>query len=190
MIFESHNRRRSRLAKEASLLWMLIKSSRVLLTIAAAGSGIAAYYAFSLEGLCSIMASLEARSLAFVGLPSVNCGQYLIVGDHVFQIVPDCLYLDWLLLSLPFLAYRQQKLANVIIIAIAIATVPLLNFLRMFMSIYLNVAKNWDWYWSHDLPDYFTWYGTFAMVVTIWFVHQRAAMKQKLEKERTAADSA
>ena len=81
--------------------------------------------------------------------------------------MPDCTYIDLVLILIPFLwRVEVSPGRNLVWLAAFTVAVQLVNLARVWFSIWF-FSRGGSWFLAHDLPDYLLYYPTLVLVI-LW----------------------
>lgn len=82
------------------------------------------------------------------------------VGNDIYFFLPECTYVDLYFMVAPFLwVCGTTRRANALRLTVAAVVVMAVSLVRVCGMVYFNV-RGMEWFYTHDLPDYFIWWPT------------------------------
>lgn len=146
--------------------WIDVRSTRVLARrmaprIAALAGCIVVYYAADWTMLCAVNRAVILRIVGTwhpvkAGPPRVISGK-----ETHYVIVPECTYVDLLLITLPFVVGGRSAVRCVLVAAAWSACVLAAGILRTGAAILL-AERDVGWFVAHDISDYVLYWPTFG----------------------------
>jgi len=145
----------------------IVGSRRGIATLTVVAIATALFYLLDWLPLRHLLATSLRTTLSGCGFQVLESGLSLHVSGLRFNITRECTYINWVICATPFLWRNVSLSRNLATSVIAAVVVWGLNIVRVTAAIVANVAGI-SWFWAHDFVDYFTWYGTFVVVVVLW----------------------
>jgi hypothetical protein len=188
MTYLSSGSIRKTLARETPLLVAALRSRRTLLAAAVGAGGLVVYYSHDWLLVRSKVAELLVWALCLSGISADASGPVIVIRGVVFTISRDCLYLDWLMMMLPFLWFQKSAQRNVVTVLLGCVGAMAINGGRVVCALYMHAVWRWEWVLCHDIPDYMIWYGGLSAGIAHWVICERAYAAE--ERSRRSGNAA
>ena len=154
----------------------ILKNRRSVITLLSCLIGIGIFYLSDYSFFCNALSNLIAILLTKMKISTIQEGNIFIIGNSKFEITSECTYLDWFFLATPFIWRYRSILSDIKRTVALFVAVSFFNIVRIVGVALVFTKLNWSWYWCHDFLDYWTYYGTFVIIICLWFRAMRSQL--------------